>query len=208
MNIVLINLLPHREAKRKKRREAFYVGLVMSVLSAVVLLGVGFMGLSAMIDHQQSRNSFLKSQIAELDGQIKDIATLRQEIDALRARQKAVEDLQSDRNMPVYLFDELTADTPAGVQITSIKQEGESVLVEGTALSQEHVAELLRTLSTSQGWLTRPELIQIEATPQAQSAHGPSTSTFQLRASLKRPDGGASAASGAAPAASGPKPAH
>lgn len=185
MNIVLINLLPHREARRKKRREAFYVGAVVAVVLGGLLLALGDGVLSAMIDAQQSRNNFLQSQIAILDHQIRDIATLRQEIDSLRARQKAVEDLQSDRNLPVYLFEDLTSKTPSGVQLTSVSQQGRNVLIQGTALSQERVADLLRNLSNGKGWLEKPELIEIRSTQRP--GIGQAVSSFQLRATLKTP---------------------
>ena len=185
MNIVLINLLPHREARRKKRREAFYVGAVVAVVLGGLLLALGDGVLSAMIDVQQSRNQFLQSQIAILDHQIRDIATLRQEIDSLRARQKAVEDLQSDRNLPVYLFQDLTSTTPSGVQQTSVSQQGHNVLIQGTALSQERVADLLRNLSNGKGWLEKPELIEIRSTQRP--GIGQAVSSFQLRATLKTP---------------------
>lgn len=185
MNIVLINLLPHREARRKKRREAFYVGAVVALVLGGMLLALGDGVLSAMIDVQQSRNQFLQTQIALLDHQIRDIATLRQQIDSLRARQKAVEDLQSDRNLPVYLFEDLTSKTPSGVELTGVRQQGRNVLIEGTALSQERVADLLRNLSDGKGWLEKPELIEIRATQRPGVAQA--VSSFQLRASLKSP---------------------
>ena len=195
MNIVLINLLPHREARRKKRREAFYVGAIVAVVLGGLLLALGDGVLSAMIDVQQSRNNFLQSQIAILDHQIRDIATLRQEIDSLRARQKAVEDLQSDRNLPVYLFEDLTSKTPSGVQLSSVQQQGRNVLIQGTALSQERVADLLGNLSDGKGWLEKPELIEIRSTQRP--GIGQAVSSFQLRATLKAPG---------APGASAPKP--
>ncbi|MBW4046586.1 MAG: fimbrial assembly protein [Proteobacteria bacterium] len=199
MNIVLINLLPHREAKRKKRREAFYAGVVLSLVAGLILLGLGYTVLSEMISAQQSRNNFLTAQIAKLDVQIKDIATLRQQIESLRARQQAVENLQSDRNLSVYLFDDLTQDTPPGVQLTSIKQEGQSVLIQGTALSQERVADLLRNLADSKGWLEKPELIEIHSVTQHVGKDNTQTeSAFQLRATLKRAAAPADGASGAA----------
>ena len=195
MNIVLINLLPHREARRKKRREAFYVGVVASLLAGGLLLGAVDLGLSTLIDSQQSRNAFLQSQIAILDHQIRDIATLRQQIESLRAREKAVEDLQSARNLPVYLFEDLTSKTPSGVQLTSVQQQGRNVLIQGTALSQERVADLLRNLSDGKGWLEKPELIEIRSTQRP--GIGQAVSSFQLRATLKAPG---------APGASAPKP--
>ncbi len=187
MNIVLINLLPHREARRKKRREAFYVGVAASLLAAGLLLGAGDLGLGALIDAQQSRNAFLQSQIDQLDHQIRDIATLRQEIDALRARQRAVEDLQADRNLPVYLFQDLTADTPAGVRIDSVHQQGASVLIQGVALSQERVADLLRLLAGGHGWLEKPELIEIHSVMQRVAGDTQTVSAFQVRATLRKP---------------------
>ncbi len=198
MNIVLINLLPHREARRKKRREAFYVGAVVTLVLGGLLLALGDGVLGAMIEAQQSRNDFLKSQIAILDHQIRDIATLRQEIESLRARQKAVEDLQSDRNLPVYLFEDLTRKTPSGVELRSVRQSGRTVLIEGVALSQERVADLLRNLSDGKGWLEKPELIEIRT--EAGRGDTPMVSAFQLRATLKQP----SAATAAKPAARKP----
>ncbi len=187
MNIVLINLLPHREARRKKRREAFYVGVAASLLAGAVLLGAADLVLSALIDAQQSRNTFLQTQIAQLDHQIRDIATLRQEIDALRARQQAVEDLQADRNLPVYLFEDLTTDTPAGVRIASVHQQGSSVLIEGSALSQERVADFLRLLADGHGWLEKPELIEIHSVTQRVAGDTQTVSAFQLRVTLRKP---------------------
>ena len=187
MNIVLINLLPHREARRKKRREAFYVGVAASLLVGGLLLGAGDLALSALIDAQQSRNTFLQTQIAQLDHQIRDIATLRQEIDALRARQQAVEDLQADRNLPVYLFEDLTTDTPAGVRIASVHQQGSSVLIEGSALSQERVADFLRLLADGHGWLEKPELIEIHSVTQRVAGDTQTVSAFQLRVTLRKP---------------------
>ncbi len=187
MNIVLINLLPHREARRKKRREAFYVGVAASLLAGGLLLGAGDLGLGAMIDAQQSRNAFLQSQIDQLDHQIRDIATLRQEIEALRARQRAVEDLQADRNLPVYLFEDLTADTPAGVRIDNVHQQGASVLIQGVALSQERVADFLRLLAAGHGWLEKPELIEIHSAVQNVGGDTQTVSAFQLRVTLRKP---------------------
>ena len=189
MNIVLINLLPHREARRKKRREAFYTSVVASILVGCLVLALGYTALSEMITQQQSRNDFLKAENAKLDAQIKDIASLKSEIEALRARQQAVEGLQADRNLPVHLFDDLTHDTPAGVQLTQIKQDGATVLIQGVALSQERVADSLRNLTNPNGWMEKPELIEIRSqiAPAGAGAAARVVAQFQLRATLKRP---------------------
>ncbi|MBC7215966.1 MAG: PilN domain-containing protein [Burkholderiaceae bacterium] len=159
--MILINLLPHREAARKRRRELFQVAMFASFLAGLVMAGIIYMWLQNRIADQQGRNSFLQSEIKVLEGQIKEIATLEDEITALRARQKAVEDLQADRNLPVHLLNELTKQLPEGVYVTSLRQTGQTVSMQGVAQSNERVSELLRNLSEKTPWFTKPELIEI-----------------------------------------------
>ena len=110
--MILINLLPHREEKRRQRKRAFFATLALSAVLGLAIAGVWYVVLQQLTSAQQARNDFLKAEITRLEAQIKDIATLRAEIEALKARQKAVEGLQTDRNMPVYLLDELVKQTP------------------------------------------------------------------------------------------------
>jgi len=159
--VILINLLPHREAARKRRRELFQATMFASFLAGLVMAGIIYMWLQNRIADQQGRNSFLQSEIKVLEGQIKEIATLEDEITALRARQKAVEDLQADRNLPVHLLNELTKQLPEGVYVTSLRQTGQTVSMQGVAQSNERVSELLRNLSEKTPWFTKPELIEI-----------------------------------------------
>lgn len=159
--MILINLLPHREAARKRRREAFYASLLMSALAGVIVAGAIYIWYAARISEQQSKNLVLSSEIKRLEGQIKNIATLQAEIAALRARQQAVEDLQADRNMPVHLLNELVKQLPDGVYVTSLKQENQVVSIHGIAQSNERVSELLRNLGNNSPWLTKPELVEI-----------------------------------------------
>ncbi|MFZ5487418.1 PilN domain-containing protein [Extensimonas perlucida] len=159
--MILINLLPHREAARKRRRELFQATMFASFLAGLVMAGIIYMWLQNRIADQQGRNSFLQSEIKVLEGQIKEIATLEDEITALRARQKAVEDLQADRNLPVHLLNELTKQLPEGVYVTSLKQAGQTISMQGVAQSNERVSELLRNLSEKTPWFTKPELIEI-----------------------------------------------
>ena len=102
--MILINLLPHREAARKQRRDAFNVSIGVSFLVGGLIAGLIYMWFQGRITDQQGRNNMLTSEIKRLEGQIKDIAGLEAEIAALRARQQAVEDLQADRNVPVHLM--------------------------------------------------------------------------------------------------------
>lgn len=161
--MILINLLPHREAARKRRQEAFYVALGASALAGGLIAGAIYAWYAAQISSQQGRNNVLQTEIKLLEAQIKDIATLQQEIAALRARQQAVEDLQADRNMPVHLLNELVRQLPDGVYVTNVKQDNQVVTINGVAQSNERVSELLRNLSSRSPWLTRPELGEIVA---------------------------------------------
>ncbi len=203
--MILINLLPHRAAKRRQRKQSFFVGLGGFALLGALIVGIWYSVLLQMTSAQESRNSFLNAEIARLDAQIKDIATLRTEIEALKARQRAVEDLQTDRNVPVHLLDELVRQTPEGVYLTSIRQNGQVVAVNGVAQTNERVSELLRNTLYNSEWLTKPELIEITAITQT-TANREQRRLFQfsMRLTLKRPQAPTPAAvpaSGAALAA-------
>jgi len=161
--VILINLLPHREEARKRRKEAFQATMFASFLLGLVIAGAIYWWFQMMIADQQARNSFLQQEIKILEGQIKEIASIEDEIAALRARQKAVEDLQSDRNLPVHLLTELVNQIPDGVYITAIRQTGQTIALQGMAQSNERVSELLRNLSSNTPWLDKPELGEITA---------------------------------------------
>ncbi|WHZ12655.1 MAG: Type IV pilus biogenesis protein PilN [Burkholderiaceae bacterium] len=206
--MILINLLPHREAARKQRRDAFYASLGAAALIGVLLSGAVYLWYQAAISNQESRNSFLQAENKRLDAQIKDIASLQTEITALRARQQAVEDLQADRNMPVNLLNELVKQIPDGVYLTSMQQENQKVTLKGVAQSNERVSDLLRNLANNSPWLDRPELVEIVAGSIALSPRDQRrVANFTLRVELKRPTDAqkTAPAASAAPAASRPK---
>lgn len=159
--MILINLLPHREAARKRRRDLFNVSLGASALLGGIIAGSIFLWYQAAISSQQSNNALLDTEIKKLEAQIKDIATLESEISALRARQQAVEDLQSDRNLPVHLLTELVNQLPDGVYVNKMTQVDQSVTLNGVAQSNERVSELLRNLANNTPWFSKPELIEI-----------------------------------------------
>lgn len=161
--VILINLLPHREVARKRRRDLFNVSLGASALLGGLIAGAIFLWFQAAISVQQGTNAVLDTEIKKLDGQIKDIAGLETEIAALRARQQAVEDLQSDRNLPVHLLTELVNQLPDGVYITKMVQLDQSVTINGVAQSNERVSELLRNLANNTPWFSKPDLVEIVA---------------------------------------------
>jgi type IV pilus assembly protein PilN len=161
--VILINLLPHREVARKKRRDLFFVSLGIAAVVGGVISVLIFSWFQSAISTQQGINVVLESEIKQLEGQIKDIEGLEKEISALRARQQAVEDLQSDRNLPVHLLTELVNQLPDGVYIGKMTQVDQSVTINGVAQSNERVSELLRNLSSNTPWFSKPELVEIVA---------------------------------------------
>ena len=195
--MILINLLPHREAARKRRRDAFYAALGASAVAGGIIAGVIYLWFAAQISTQQGRNQMLTAEIKRLEAQIKDIATLQEEIAALRARQQAVEDLQADRNMPVHLLNEMVRQLPDGVYITNLKQENQVVSLQGVAQSNERVSELLRNLSNNSPWLTKPELIEIVSSSVALGKEQRRVANFQMKVRLLRSSEAQKAAAGA-----------
>jgi type IV pilus assembly protein PilN len=211
--VILINLLPHREARRKRRKQVFFAGLAAAALAGLAIAGIWYLVVQQMIGAQQGRNSFLSGEISKLEAEIKDVAKLRSEIEALKARQRAVEDLQINRNVPVHMLNELVRQTPEGVYFTTIKQEGQALTVTGVAQTNERVSEFLRNMTKNATWLEKPELIEIKAAAQAagqaQSRDQTRLFDFGVRLSVKRPQDPAAAvppAAGAGAAAPAPKP--
>jgi len=161
--VILINLLPYRIERRKRRKQAFFAGLGLAGLVGALIVIAGYVLLQYLTLEQQHRNQYLSTEIGKLELQIKDIANLRAEIDALKSRQKAVEDLQTDRNTPVHLLNELAKSVPEGVYLTAIKQTEKVVNITGIAQTNERVSELLRNVSRDNEWLEKPVLGEIKA---------------------------------------------
>ncbi|MES2015169.1 MAG: PilN domain-containing protein [Pseudomonadota bacterium] len=198
--MIKINLLPHREARRKQKKTAFIALMAASAaLGVVVVIAVGGYNASR-ISIQNQRNKVIKDANVVLDRKIAEIATLKQEIEALKARQQAVEDLQGDRNQPVYLLEELVRQTPQGVYLRSFKQEGQKVQLAGYAQSQERVAELLRNLTSGSPWLEKPNLVEVRSV-NLNGKSGKKVGEFTLSVDIKRQrDKDAEAAAAAAAA--------
>lgn len=203
--MILINLLPHRQERRKRRRQAFFAGIGVAAVVGLLVGVLWYLVVVELSQRQASRNAFLQTEIQRLEGQIKDIASLRAEIDALKARQKVVEDFQIDRNMPVHLLNELVRQTPEGVYLTALRQDGQGVAVTGVAQTNERVSEFLRNTAYHSEWLDHPELVEIKAA--AVSTVGRDAKRlfeFSVRLNLKRPqDKEAEAASAPASGAAG-----
>jgi type IV pilus assembly protein PilN len=155
-----INLLPHREQKRQARQRQFVSMAVVLAILGVAIVALVHVVLAARIDDQNSRNQLLKTKIAELDAQIKEIDKLRDQIQQVLARKSVVENLQANRNEAVHLLDQLVRQLPEGVYLTSIKQTDKKVQIVGLAQSNARVSTLMRNIEGSP-WLERPELVEI-----------------------------------------------
>lgn len=160
--MIRINLLPHREAAKKARREQFFVlvGLVAALGALIVFAVYSF--IAGSIDNQVARNDFLKQEIAALDKELDEIKRLKEQTQALLARKQVIENLQRDRGETVYLLSELVKQVPEGVYLKSLKQDGLNVNVTGYAQSNARVSALMRNLEASP-WLEQPRLIETKA---------------------------------------------
>ena len=194
---VRINLLPHREERRKRARQHF--GLLAGLAGIVGIAIVGAMHVvnAKRIDDQADRNAFLKGEIAKLDKQIDEIKQLQGAIEALRARMKVIADLQAERAQTVHLLDELVSVMPEGVYVRTFRQRGSKVNVIGYSQSNARVSTLMRNIDASP-WLERAELFEIRAA----NVGNRRLSEFNLNFLLKRTQ---APADKAAPAKEAPK---
>ena len=219
-----INLLPWREERRKQRQREFYGMLGFAALSGVVLSGLLWFYFSQQISGQNDRNAYLEAEIAKVKEQNKEIDRLDVQKRRLLDRKKVIEELQGKRSQMVHLFDSLVRTIPDGVVLTALKQEGDTLTLEGRTQSNARVSTYMRNLETS-GWMTSPELSIIEARAQDPQDKGGSVVdikslpyVFTLKVKLPTPGDGqaeggeivvtdaastAAAAPAAAPAAAG-----
>jgi len=159
-----INLLPHREQKRQARQRQFVSLAITLAVLGVAIVGLVHVVLAARIEDQNSRNQLLKTKIAELDAQIKEIDKLRDQIQQVLARKQVVENLQSNRNEAVHLLDQMVRDLPDGIYLRSIRENGTKVQIIGYAQSNARVSTLMRNIEGSP-WITKPELVQTQLVP-------------------------------------------
>ncbi|SFK40794.1 PilN domain-containing protein [Lysobacter sp. cf310] len=157
-----INLLPWRAERRKQRQKEFVTMVVAAVFGALVLSGLIVMFYNGQIAGQNNRNNYLKDRITEVDKQIKEIEELDKKKSKLLARKEVIEQLQSNRSQMVHLFDSLVRTIPDGAVLTAIKQDSDTLTLEGRAQSNARVSTYMRNLEGS-GWMTNPDLSIIEA---------------------------------------------
>jgi len=178
---VYINLLPHREERRKRGRQHFAVLAGLTAALGVAIVGAGYLYVAGLISTQQERNAFLKSEITKLDKEIAEIKKLKDEIAALLARKQIIETLQADRAQTVHLLDQLVRQMPEGVYLRTVRQRGLGVNLQGYAQSNARVSTLMRNIESSP-WLANPKLVEIKASTVSKKR----LSEFNLDLQLKR----------------------
>ena len=162
MSTARVNLLPHREERRKRSRQHFFVVAGGTAVLGLLVVGLVHSYYAEQIGNQQGRNQFLKTEITKLDKEIAEINKLKDEIQALLARKQIIETLQADRAQTVHLMDELVKQMPEGVYLKSVSQKGMRINVTGFAQSNARVSTLMRNIESSP-WLTAPELIEVKS---------------------------------------------
>jgi type IV pilus assembly protein PilN len=200
--MIRVNLLPHREEKRKRRQQQFGVLAGLAAVAGLLVAAAVWVFLDQQVSQQQANVAYMKAEIDKLDKQIEEIRKIREETASLLAKKQVVEGLQSNRSEPVQLLDQLLRQLPEGVYLKAIKQTGPKVNIAGYAQSNARVSTLMRNLGASP-YLENPELVEIKAVP-APDKSGNRVNEFNMNISIKRAQadvaGGKGPAAGAAPA--------
>lgn len=180
--MIRVNLLPHREEKRKARRQQFFALAGLLVVLAAAIWFVGFTAINGYISAQQATNDYLEKEIGALKKQIDEISSLKEQTDALLARKQVIETLQGNRAETVTLFGELLRRMPDGVRLVSLNQDGQKIDITGESVSEARVSTLIRALEDSP-LLERVTPIEIRAST---AANGSPLFSFQMTMMITR----------------------
>lgn len=194
-----INLLPHRELKRKARMQQIAALTGITVVLGAIIVGVVHVAIITQIEYQNGRNKYMQDQIVILDKQIEEIKKIKEQTQALLARKKVVETLQGNRAEVVHVLDQLVRLLPDGVYIKSIKQTGQNISLAGYAQSSARVSTLMRNLESSP-WLESPALIQISAATVSGARMNDFSLTVKITRTTEKPADKKPAAAPAKPA--------
>jgi type IV pilus assembly protein PilN len=176
-----INLIPWREAERKRKRQEFGVGALGALVAAGAIAFLVNLQMGAAINNQNERNQYLNDEIAKLDKQITEILALEQQKQRLRARIQVIEQLERSRPEIVHVFDQLVRTIPDGVNLTALKQTDRKLQLKGLAQSSTRVASYMRNIESSE-WMADPGLDILET-----KGAGDQGSEFTLNAAQENP---------------------
>lgn len=182
-----INLLPWRAERRKQREREFYMMLAGTAVAALAVLMAAILWMGHLIDDQNDRNAYLQSEIKALDKKIEEINELDKTRSALLTRKEIIEQLQSNRSQMVHLFDEMVKTIPNGTRLSTMKQAGDVLTLEGIAESNSRVASYMRNIDTSP-WMGRSDLRKIENKAGATEIDKKLPYVFSLDVKLRKPE--------------------
>jgi len=198
--VILINLLPHREARREQKKKEFINATVAAVMGGVVVGALWYASVEQVLSNQTAVNEKIKAENAILDKKIEEVKNLEEEIYALKLRRDAVEKLQTDRNVTTHVLNELVEQTPEGIRLQTLKQTDYVINITGTAQTNERISVLLNNLATKTVWLVKPELIEIQSVVEARGKEQIKLFKFAINLTLKKPDPAGAAESASSPA--------
>lgn len=181
-----INLLPWRAERRKLREREFYMMLLMTAVAAFAVLFAAIYWMSHLIENQNQRNAYLQAEIKGLDKKIEEIKELDKTRSQLLTRKEIIEQLQSNRSQMVHLFDELVKTIPDGTRLSTMKQVGDTLTLEGIAESNSRVATYMRHIDASP-WMGRTELRKTENKADAKDGNKKLPYVFSLDVKLRKP---------------------
>ena len=186
--MILINLLPHREARREQKKKDFANATAVAAFVGVVIGGLWYGVVEQQLSDQRALNDRITTENEKLDKKIEEVRNLESEIYALKLRRDAVERLQTDRNVPTHLLSELVEYTPDGVRLLTLKQTDTVVAITGLAQTNERISIFLNNFSTKTAWLKKPELIEIQAVSDNKAKDSVKTFKFSVNLILKNPE--------------------
>lgn len=192
--MIRINLLPHREEKRKSRQKQFAILAGLAAAVGIAVAGVLWFVFDTQIEEQKARNKYLAEEIAKLEKQIEDIKRIRDETAALLAKKQVVEGLQSYRAEPVYLLDQMLRQLPEGLYLKSIKQSGVKINITGYAQSSARVSALYRNIEASP-YLGSPAVNEIKAVTVGNQRANEFNMDFQIKRAKAEEEKGKSSGS-------------
>lgn len=195
-----INLLDWRTQRKLRRLERFRNAMAIGIVAAVAVVALGYLSMTSSINDQQARNEYLRQQIAEIDQKIKEIEDLEQTKKNLLARMRVIEELQSSRSATVHFFDELVNTIPDGITLSSIKQTGDTVTIEGVAESNGRISSYIKRFEDSP-WFAEPRLVVIKTSEKNRQREGQFTLQVKNLTKAEKQD---PAAPSAAPAGGKP----
>ncbi|MCH7370841.1 MULTISPECIES: PilN family type IV pilus biogenesis protein TapN [Aeromonas] len=174
-----INLLPWRVARAQHQKKQFgaMIGIFLAA-TASLAFAIDWLVMQ-QIGYQQQRNQRLQQEMAILDAQLGEIRLLKDRRKELIDRMQLIEQLQTQRNIPVRLFNQLPVLVPNGVYLNTLALQNNRIDVNGKAEAYGRVASMMRRIDSS-GWLGQSQISTIFTADVAPVALSQFSMMFQI----------------------------